>query len=254
LIRDNRELSNAEKYSLLAFMHWCLITPQGTSGLKQQLSQASEAIKEAISHILVTVALSDGKIELSEIKQLEKLYTMMGLEKKHVTEDLHVLSATTGPVTVGLRDPDTSFSIPKDKSPAGVVTGFSLNQELIKIREEETRLVKGVLEGIFSDQDEVEPIVAAALATAETTTEDSDNPLSHLDAAHQAFFNKLLEQETWERASLYEACKNLGLMFDGAMEVINEWAFEHVNAPLIEDGEPVYVDVNLAKELTGATV
>jgi hypothetical protein len=38
-------------------------------------------------------------------------------------------------------------------------------------------------------------------------------------------------------------------MVDGAMEVLNEWAFENANAPLIDDGEPIYVDVSLAKEI-----
>ena len=38
-------------------------------------------------------------------------------------------------------------------------------------------------------------------------------------------------------------------MVDGAMEVLNEWAFENANAPLIEDGEPIFVDLSLAKEI-----
>ena len=165
LIRDNRELSKIEKYSLLAFMHWCLITPQGTSGLKQQLSNVSDSIKAAISRILVTVAHADGKTDLKEVKQLEKLYTMLGLDKKLVTNDIHVLAASTGPVTVGLRDPDVSFTIPK-KPAEKAAKSFSLNEELIKIREEETRLVQGVLEGIFAEQPEetvVAPTAAAVL-------------------------------------------------------------------------------------------
>ena len=43
--------------------------------------------------------------------------------------------------------------------------------------------------------------------------------------------------------------KELGLMADGAMEVHNEWAFENANAPLIEDGEEIYIDIELAKEI-----
>ncbi|NTV51339.1 MAG: hypothetical protein HGA69_00685, partial [Desulfobulbaceae bacterium] len=62
-------------------------------------------------------------------------------------------------------------------------------------------------------------------------------------------FDRLLQQETWERSSLHDLCKELGLMVDGAMEVLNEWAFDNANAPLIEDGDPVFVDVNLAREI-----
>jgi hypothetical protein len=123
-----------------------------------------------------------------------------------------------------------------------------LNEELIRIREEETRQVKGVLEGIFADpaEDEghLDPTPAMAIPTS--------SPLVGLDEAHQNFLHRLLTQETWERSALYETCKELGLMVDGAMEVINEWAFDNANVSLIEDGEPVYIDINLARELMNA--
>jgi hypothetical protein len=38
-------------------------------------------------------------------------------------------------------------------------------------------------------------------------------------------------------------------MADGAMEVLNEWSIKHVSAPLIDDGDPIYVDTNLATEI-----
>ena len=249
LIRDNRELSKIEKYSLLAFMHWCLLTPQGTAGLKKQLSNVTGPIKTAISRILVTVAYADGKIDPREVKQLEKLYTMLGLDKKLVTNDLHVLAASTGPVTVGRRDHDVSFTIPKKPIEKVPAKGFSLNEELIKIREEETRLVQGVLEGIFAEQPEETVAVSTETAAHELAKTDA---MAALDKAHQSFFNRLLQQETWERSSLHEVCRELGLMVDGALEVLNEWAFERANAPLIDDGDPVYVDIKLGKEIIGA--
>ena len=38
-------------------------------------------------------------------------------------------------------------------------------------------------------------------------------------------------------------------MPDGAVETINDWAFENVGAPLIEDGSTVYIDIELAEEI-----
>jgi hypothetical protein len=162
-----------------------------------------------------------------------------------------VLAASSGPVTVGLRDPDVSFTIPK-KPAEKVAVGFSLNEELIKIREEETRLVQGVLEGIFAEQPEEATGASPAASDAAQAPAQAD-AIAALDKAHQSFFNRLVQQETWERSSLHEVCRELGLMVDGALEVLNEWAFERANAPLIDDGDPVYVDVNLGKEITGAT-
>ncbi len=244
LISENRELTAIEKDSLMAFLHWCLRTPLNAAGLKARLSEVSETQKSAISHILISVAHADGVVKPEEIKQIEKLYTTLGLNKEHVTSDIHALAADSGPVTVDLKDSDTSFAIPKPAKAVGTSKGFVLNDELIRIRKEETKQVKSVLEDIFTEQEEEKefetaPVVAVA----------SGNPLFLLDDAHQNLFNKLVEQEEWERTEIQETCKKLGLMVDGAMEVLNEWAFENANAPLIDDGEPVYVDVSLAKEI-----
>lgn len=248
LVKDNRELTAIEKDSLLTFLHWCLRTPQSTAGLKQRLSEVSTAEKTAISHILISIAHADGRIDPQEIKQLEKFYTTLGLDKKQVTSDIHALAASSEPVTVGLRDPETSFTIPRPIPESATGKGFRLNDELIRIREEETRQVKGVLEGIFSDQSEEE-----AVATPEPAPiQHPSTPLNALDEVHQNLLHRLIAQETWERSAIHEMCKELGLMVDGAMEILNEWAFDNANAPLIDDGEPVYIDVNLAKEIINA--
>ncbi len=249
LILENSGLNAAEKNSLMAFLHWCLRTPQGTAGLKQRLADVSPDGKTAISHILVSVAHADGSLDPREIKQLEKLYTTLGLDKDQVTKDLHVLATANEPVTVALRDKEESFSIPRSTAKESVTfKGFRLNEELIRIREEETRQVKGVLEGIFSDK--VDDDVATDNAPA--TLASPNNPLVTLDETHMSFLHHLLTKETWDRASLYEICKARGLMIDGAMEVINEWAFKNANASLIDDGDPIFVDVNLAREIMNA--
>lgn len=244
LITDNRELTAIEKDSLMAFLHWCMRTSLNASGLKARLSEVSETEKSAISRILISVAYADGVVKPEEIKQIEKLYTTLGLNKEQVTSDIHSLAADSGPVTVDLKDPDTSFSLPKPAKAIGTSKGFVLNNELILIRKEETKQVKSMLTDIFTEQEEEKEI-----ETESTTALESINPLSLLDEAHQNLFNSLCEKETWERAAIQETCKTLGLMVDGAMEVLNEWAFENANAPLIDDGEPLYVDISLAKEI-----
>lgn len=245
LIQENRNLTGIEKDSLLAFLHWCLLTPQNTTGLKQKLAEVGTSEKIAVSRILVSVAHADGVIDPREVKQLEKLYTSLGLEKSQVTSDLHAMASACEPVTISLRDPEARFSIPQQPHSAETAKEFTLNQELIRIREQETQQVRTVLEGIF-----VEPVEDETLQIPSVSS--TGHPLEKLDQAHQTFFQHLLAQENWERTALYEKCKELGLMIDGAMEVLNEWAFDNANAPLIEDGEPVYVDVNLAREIINA--
>lgn len=152
------------------------------------------------------------------------------------------MASADGPVTVALRDQEPVHTIPQ---PQSAVPIFSLNDELIRIREQETQQVRKVLENIFSEQTE-EP------APAESQADTVENPLAGLDQAHQMLLSRLMEQEYWERPAVYEICKEFGLMLDGALEVLNEWAFTNTNAPLVEDGEPIFVDTELAKEMTNA--
>ncbi|NLB55335.1 MAG: hypothetical protein GX811_06140, partial [Lentisphaerae bacterium] len=138
----------------------------------------------------------------------------------------------------------TTFTIPSPSIESVKSKGFSLNDELIRILTEETRQVKGVLAEIFIDQEEdsVENDTTVAISPDE-------RPLSKLDQPHQDFFQHLLQQEYWERSALHVLCKELELMLDGAMEVLNEWSFENANATLIEDGDPVCIDLTLAREI-----
>ena len=100
LIRDDRRLTDIEKNSLSAFLTWCMRTPQGAAGLKPILSRLDVPEKNAISRILIAVAHADGRIDPKEVRQLEKLYASIGLEKDRVAEDIHALAAETEPVTV----------------------------------------------------------------------------------------------------------------------------------------------------------
>jgi hypothetical protein len=243
LIDDDDEVSATEKNSLLAFLLWCVRTQPGTAGLKKRLSEVSEEERNAISHILISVAYADGRIDPKEVRQLEKLYTTLGLDKEQVTRDIHTLAADSGPVTVGRRESETTFTIPRP--PDAPPTGFQLNQELIRIREEETRRVRGVLGEIFSDAAEAQPVVVGGVQPES----DSDEVLHALDDAHRKLFLRIVERDRWGLETFDALCTELGVMTDGAMEVLNEWAYTQANAPLLEAGDQVYIDLDLAKEI-----
>lgn len=241
---QNRRLTQSEKASLLAMLKWYRDAPQKLTGIKKRLDGFGKDGKAAIAHLLVLVAAAEGRITPTKMKNLEKLYRILGLDKRQVTSDLHALSAKDEPVTVGLRDSGPSYSIPTPVMPAGLGRDFSLNQELLRRRTEETHKARSVLEEIFAEREENQTETNSTSAIF-----SSDNPLNSLDKAHQDLFRCLVQRETWDRGKVQLRCKELGLMVDGAMEKLNEWFFENVNTPLIEDGDTVWIDVNSAKEI-----
>jgi hypothetical protein len=44
-------------------------------------------------------------------------------------------------------------------------------------------------------------------------------------------------------------CREFGLMSDGAMEIINSWALEHLDCTLIETDDPMFFDRDLLNDL-----
>ncbi|MGI5830281.1 MAG: TerB N-terminal domain-containing protein [Bradymonadia bacterium] len=138
---------------------------------------------------------------------------------------------------------DSLLLLPAPPALASKSQDLRLNDALIESCMEETRQVQEILETVFVP---IEEPVEADVTAASTA---SDTPLNALDKEHQDFLHCLLRQESWERSALIELCDELGIMLDGALEVLNEWSYEHVNAAIVDDGEPVFVDTELVKEI-----
>jgi tellurite resistance protein len=244
LIDDDNKLNAVEKQSLSAFSYWSLRTPQTAAGLKKNLAELSEAGKSTIGRILIAVANADGRIDRREVGQLEKLYLALGLDRDQVARDIHAVAAGSEPVTVGLREPAPAYTIPSPETAPG--QGFVLNIELLRKIEKETEDVIDLLAPIFISKDEVEAVVEPA------AEQDEVDPLAALDAPYRELLKRLLADSSWERSSLEAVCREFGLMPDGALEVLNEWAFENAEAPLIDYGEPIYINIELARGIMNA--
>lgn len=236
LIAGNSRLSDTEKKSLRAYLHWRLNTKSDMSGLKNRLQHLNDPEKSAISHILVGVALANGKINPNERKQLRKLYTLLGLDQAMLSSNID-----------NLRLRKINYSSYGSQAPIkpGNMSGstFSLNAKLLDAYKEETEHVKVVLDSIFIEENTEDE---------NKNTNDDVVPapqVTELDDAHTRFFEKLTSKEKWSAKEVEDICKELNLMVYGAIEVINEWAFDSVNAPLIEDEGAINIDLEVAQEI-----
>ncbi|WP_271273199.1 tellurite resistance TerB family protein [Aliamphritea hakodatensis] len=233
LIDHDTKLSPVEKRSLHAYLNWRLNSPSNMTGLKARLEKLASNEKASISRILVSVALADGTIDPREIKQLEKLYTVLGLNKAMVTSDIH--SITSAPV----QQPKS----PADKVEKYETAGFKLDDEILSIHQAATNDVQNMLGAIFSEDEESEhePLEVAV----------QSNAIEGLDDKHLELFAYLKVKEKWPRSEVAEFCQSLGLMVDGALEAINDWSFDKVDAPVFDDDDDIYVDQEIVLELEG---
>lgn len=240
IINSDSRLTEQEKKSLTAYLHWRLAEPVNAKGLKAQLNNLKSKEKSAIGNILINVAYADGYIDPAEVKQLEKLYTSLGLEKESVAKDINMISAQEKTESEDVEQISrVKKQVPHDNL---------IDMERLRKHEAETEDVKAILGNIFAEpdvEDEKTRIVTPPASQPETT-----DILGELDEAHQLLFREIVIREEWKREDVQVICEQNNLMIDGSIETINDWAFEHVDAPLIEEGELIYVDLELANEIT----
>lgn len=235
LIDHDTNLSSVEKRSLHSYLVWRLNTPSNVTGLKTRLEKLGSKEKEAVSKILIGVALVDGKIDPDEVKQLEKLYRLLGLDKSLVTGDIH--NFTTG----------KHIKRASETPEAGLESSRSLklDESLLAIHESQTKDVQAMLSTIFVDEDSVDDVPASE----EYDTEQED---IGIDAQHYALYESLINRDRWSRKEMNELCKKLGLMVSGSIETINDWSFDKVDAPVLEEKtDSVYIDQEIVEELEG---
>lgn len=236
LIDHDTNLSPTEKRSLHAYLVWRLNTPSNVTGLKARVELLGKTEKAAVSRILVSVAMADGKIGPEEIKQLEKLYTLLGLDRALVTGDIHGMSSSK----VGVRPVN-----PQSETISPAPTIFQLDESILAIHESETKDVQSMLGAIFVE-DEPE---------GESDDSAMDNSVveeAGIDKPHYALFESLIRKDKWAREEVEALCRDYGLMVSGALETINDWSFEKVDAAVLEeDGDAIYVVQEIVEEIEG---
>ena len=235
LVTEQVGFSTIERRSLLAYLHWRLQAPSSTAGLKTLFATINQREKQFVSDLLLRVALSDGVIVPSEVKQLEKLYCSLGLDPAMVRHDLDVLLVEQP------AEPDAEVSITEPSAP---VSHFRLDADRLSQLTQETQEVQATLAAIFAEDDSAEPI---------ETPDEVAEPMGHLtrqlDKRHHALYQLLVVESVWTWDALRRQCETLGLMPEGALEVINDWAFDQVDAPLIETGDHCSIDQDIVAEI-----
>jgi hypothetical protein len=155
-------------------------------------------------------------------------------------------------VTVAFHKKDAGFRIPKPGEALPVTRPAArrsqLDVRMLHRRREETGRLHALLAGIFNESSQHTEEnggcgVTGGPGGAPTT------PARVPDTAHRDLLAFLAAKECWSRREYSGLCARFGLMDDGAMEVLNAWAFDHGAEAVLEDGDPVLVNVTAAREL-----
>lgn len=227
------QLSNSQRKRLRARLRMSLEAPPTLASLKSKLDVIPANGKRAIAHLLATLAQADGNVTPGEVKLLEKIYKSLGLESQAVYSDLHIASS-------GTAAPASPTMPSQPETPKQLATGDGLTLDMARIEalQRETADVSALLSSVFVEEPSVSP--EAKEERDEATSIIEPGPLG-LDPEHSVFLRLLMTRSTWQRQELADAAADMELMLDGAIERINDAAFEHFDAALLEGDDPVEV-------------
>lgn len=245
-------LTTSERARLKANLDWMAAVPPDLSLLRRRLKDTDQDIRAELGRVSLAVAGSDGHIDPAEINALQKLYSALGLEAANIYSELHALAASSEPVLV--HEPSTTgteYAIPPDPALgkwSAPAAGVELDHDRIAAIMSDTARVSGVLHTIFSDDEEAEDGQdEPESATAEMA---DDGRLEGLDGKHRALVQELLLAESWTEEQFGELAAQFGLMPSGALETLNEWAYDRYDEPLLEQDGDLTVSPEVAAQLS----
>lgn len=234
-------LSEAETSRLLALVHAILIDPPHSRAAMRRALELPQPERARIVDSAIGAVLADGKVLPAEIRFLEALHKTLGFNAEAVYSRLHrgaveeeldsVIPAVTRP---GPAIPDEE----RERAAVAIDEG-----RLARIRQE-TSAVSVLLSEIFVDNEEPLHITRPAGSTDEGT-------YPGLDSAHSQVLDALREG-AMPRADFDDMTRELKLMPAGAIETINDWAFEQFGEAVLDDDDPVAIIEYLRGDIAAA--
>ena len=239
------ELSPGERVRLRSHLHLLLSMPVKLTGMTARITGVGSDEREKIARLCVEVAAADGVIAPAEVATLTTIYKLLALPETRAFQDIHAATATQParePIAVQhATRTDPGFLVPAapatDNKP-----GLGLDRAAISAKVAETARVSELLGSIFVEDE----------ATPEQRRPEpaADVPLiGHLDAVHSRLLRGLGTAPTWSRAMVEDLCADCGLLTDGALEVLNEAAYECAGDPVVTGVDPLEIDLEVIEEM-----
>ncbi|OED41952.1 hypothetical protein AB833_08390 [Chromatiales bacterium (ex Bugula neritina AB1)] len=271
VLESRSDFSSFEKDSLVALFEWSQQNQISYKGIRRNIKKLGEDQRETVWSQLADVAIVDQNIDPREIIVLAKIYDLLELDQSAKAIRLSAINNTFSSAgdqseqtaSLKIRDkeenniggtPDSldlqTQSPPPVEKQGTVATG--IDQDRLKKKRIDNDAVRDLFKDIFVEDDETDFYNDGEdeeIDSIEDTSSDSNPLSSNLDKQHRKLARKLIVQDEWTRQEFEILCEKYDLLPDSAIEFINDWSYEIVDAPLLEDDEKIYVDRSLNVEI-----
>ncbi len=226
------EISDLDRSRLRAHALALLANPSKLKAATKRLCNLPEMQRQSALTSAVRAVLADQRITPSEVRFLEGLYKALGLPQDEVYSRLHSGEIATKPAG--------KSALPATRGSGRESSGTEIDHEKLARLKEETSAVSSMLASIFKEEE------APANNSNEKPTAGVE--FAGLDAAHSSLLVRLTDAPM--ESDAFEAiCRNHKLLPSGAIETINDWAFDALDDFVIEEGELVCIQEHLIEPI-----
>ena len=251
-VMSRADLGEDERRRLHAHFTRVTVEPPSPASLRKHVSLLPAGLRQDAGDLLLAVALADGSIDRAEVTRVNRYFDALGLDRPELDSRPEAPGAEgLAPMrTAGAPSPGYAIPQPPPKeNPAGAPV--ALDPELIRARLAETERAASFLAQIFTGEDTSSfPALGTPAAPQAPLPPQAESPGSPgLDAAHRSFLARLAQRPSWPRSEVDSVAAKLGLMPDGALEIVNEAAFDATGQPGVQGSDPVEINSDAAKEI-----
>ncbi len=235
-IIERHGLAQAATLRLIAFAASLRVDRPKQQGVLRKLLERPQGEREAIARSALAIVMSDGIASAAEVRFLEQLHRALGLSSDDVYGAIHRFTADDQPGSRSVGVSTRERAIEK----------VAVDPERLKKLRQETQEVSRLLSDIFVEDSTVEPAAAPAVEAS---------AYFGLDHTHAALLDAIAEAEgALSRPAYDDVARRLGLLPDGAIETLNDWAFDRFDEPLIEAETDIMIVPHLRIQLREAKV
>ena len=272
-LEDQFELSDTESVRLEHLERMLTTEGAGFQMLTQRLVGSLDNRQlRMVGGFLIGVAAADGVITAAEHDALTQLFKKLGIPDDELNDLLHSIEEA-GPPEIAAAKPGTRPGEPIPGRPQQKPS-FTLDKSRVQAIMGQTAQVAAILSEAMSFEDDEEvkerasvaqpvaPVTVqpqhnevatppAPLPVSITTTVSESTAYEGLDPRYHGFLDAVTKQGSWTGIELRELADRCGVMPNGAIDKVNEWAMENLGDMLI-DGDTNSETVLVETELLGS--
>jgi hypothetical protein len=242
-------LGDDERRRLHAHFTRVIAAPPTPASLRKHVSLLPADLRQDAGDLLLAVAHADGSVDRAEVTRVNRYFDALGLERPELRSQPKPPEAESLTPLRTAGTPSPGYAIPRAvpaENPGG--SPVVLDPELIRARMAETERAASFLAEIFTGEDTSS--FSALTSPAGPRAPQGESPgAPGLDAAHRSFLTRLAERASWSRSEVDSIAAGLGLMPDGALEIVNEAAFDIAGEAAWEGSDPVEIYGDVVKEI-----